>query len=183
MVNYPEFSFASAPRSGSTYFMQAAANAGLGVGHKASVHIPDERDSVFKIAMVRHPCDWLASYFNVIKGGIIGVKSVDLFSQMSTDWVYFDEFVENYLNKASGCVGRMFLSYNANTYLRIEDTPRCFFELCDTFCIKHPEMPDRPNAKLRDFCWDESLYQSVVEAESEFIDKFNYDIDYTGAKR
>ena len=183
MIDYKDFSFASAPRSGSTWFMQAAANAGLGIGHKATVHLPDTRTDIYKISMVRHPCDWLASYFNVIKGAILGVPSVDRFAKLSSDWVYFDHFIDNYLNHASGCVGQMFLSYSAHTYLRIEDAPHCFFDLCDTFNITKPVMPDIVNSKTRNFVWDSKQYEQVIEAELSFIEQFDYDVSYSGARR
>ncbi len=133
MINYKRIQFASAPRTGSTYFMKAAAIAGLGEGFKAHVHKPfpeEPNAAVLRISMVRHPVDWLISYYTAIFPGSTGIEEVD--ALLTLPGQDFDEFAYHYLERMPGHVNEVFDRYRSNTNLRIEDAPWNVIEMFES---------------------------------------------------
>lgn len=183
MITYPDFHFASPPRTGTTWFLRACFYAGWGAQHKANVHIPHTPGSELKITLVRHPCDWLASYFTRIHRGCIHVTSVDRFAKLPVG--DFDKFVRAYLQRMPGAIGEMFTDYNATSYMRIEDMPHAFIELCMSLNV-HPSQygmvyalkPVNDTATDKLPIWRRSLYEHVMDAEREMMEHFDYAASY-----
>jgi hypothetical protein len=153
---------------------------GLPQPGKAHVHIPhnSKKQDKLRRVCIRHPCDWLASYWAAIHPGQIQVIPVDEFARIKTD--HFDHFVRMYLSRMPGAIGRMFESYNGDSYIRIEDLPWNWTELLSAL-----EVPE----KLRDRCitlgpqnrngrvlprWSPSLYRRVLDAEKEMIERYEF---------
>ncbi len=124
MIDYGAFRFAGPPRTATTWFRKAAAAVGLGEKSSVGVHTPHTpRGAVLALSTVRHPVNWLSSYYNVLDGGLIGVSAVDRFAPLVRRSRSLGEFVDLYLSSCPGTVGEMFWSYNADSVLRIEDLP------------------------------------------------------------
>ena len=180
MIDYGKFAFAAAPRTGTSWVRSAACAAGLGEHPSTYVHIPTEPSpNRFSVSMVRHPCDWLLSYWHSLKGGVIGVKSVDMFAKCCWDST-FDLFIRRYVAMMPGEVGRMFFSYQADSYLKTEDLPWAFDELLGMVGVSEALRtkartlgPQNTTNKIR-ACWHPSLRQRVLDAEREMIEHFDY---------
>lgn len=179
MIDYDLFRFATAPRTGSAWVVSAAALAGLGERQRAKVHIPHEPAvNSFCISLVREPCEWLASYWATIKGGLVGVREVDVFSPFCRE-KSFDEFIRGYLHTIPGQVGKMFNSYHADSYMRTCDLPWAFVEVLQAMKVPKP-LRDRVlslgkvNASKRRPDWQPSLYRQVKLAEAEMIEEFDF---------
>ena len=180
MITYPQFTFASAPRTASTWFIQICADAGLGEAHKANVHTPPAEFGKEKLSvtMCRHPYDWLVSYYLALQGGATGIAVVDSrFLSLARMSGTVERFVKLYLRRQSGEVGAMFDEYKANTVLRVEDLPWNVIELLSSIGKESDTakwlpaqnaftgIPPQPNRKLR---------QAVVAAEREFCERYEY---------
>ena len=187
-IDYKHFRFATAPRTGTTWFIQACEAAGLGKGYKAHVHalFTDEEKGAFKVSLVRHPYDWLTSYFKAILPGSTGVPEVDKLRFIRSDVPMstmidsdFENFVNQYLRECPGQVGRMFDSYGADSYLRLEDMPYAASELFASFDVP-PHLRNKcryidPQNKSKQYITkDLELYSRVMEAEREMVDKYEY---------
>lgn len=178
------FQFATAPRTGSTWFLKACHAAGLGELSKSRVHIPPAANHKgFVVTLVRHPCDWLAAYYAAIFPGSVGVPQIDALRQLQTyEDRGFDHFIYTILDRHEpGVVGRVFDAYRANSCLRIEDTPWNVIELFDTLRVPRAMRSpianiDKQNTTKVDRLpqWDTSLRRRVIEAEREFCDRFDY---------
>ena len=124
MIDYGIFQFASPPRTATTWFRKVAFRAGLGERSAAGIHTPHEpRGDVLRVSVVRHPADWLRSYYTTIQGGHVGVGCVDKFMALAKGSYCLNDFLAGYLFKMPGAVGWMFDAYNADTILRVEDLP------------------------------------------------------------
>jgi hypothetical protein len=181
MIDYGLFHLASAPRTGTTWVRRAADLAGLRELYSRDIHTPFSEDNpwkVIRLACVRHPCDWLASYYVMINPGHVNVPQVDQFR--STEKT-FDEFVRRYLDEFPGAVGRMLTSYNAESYLRIEDLPSAFVEFLEPLGVARwlrerclecgPDNITHPAKRPR---WNKQLKDAVVRAEVQFLERFEY---------
>ncbi len=183
MHNYRDrFHFAACPRTGSTWFIKAAAIAGLGEAFKAKLHDPfparAQRLASLRVSLVRHPCDWLASYWASIHPGRVGVREVDA---LPVAMASFDSFIKAYLRSMPGQVGRIFASYNADTYLRLEDMPWAAVELFETIGVQRGqtalvEKLDPQNVTRQELRphWDAKLRRRVLEAEQEMCERYDY---------
>lgn len=178
MISYSDFDFATAPRTGSTWFVQAAAIAGLGERTRAHVHIPHPNTPTMKVTHVRHPCRWLESYYRVVYPAYLAVPCVDAFRTLKGRT--FPEFVRNYLKRSPGAIGAMFTAYNATAVYRLEDQPMAFLELmrlcgvaCDAAAVWSHPVANRTTR--RKFKWSVSLWDAVVAAEKEMIRDFAYE--------
>jgi len=76
-------------------------------------------------------------------------------------------------------VGRLFLSYDADSYLRIEDMPWAFLEFLSALGVPKA-MRERCvdlgklNASKSIPLWNKRLRRRVLEAEREVCDEFEY---------
>ncbi len=103
--------------------IQACHAVGLGERFKTDIHQPHKRDGKrLCVTTVRHPLDWLASYYRSIYPGKCGVPIVDKFASIQAD--NFIDFVQAVMEKYPGGVGSMFIEYNADSYVRLEKITR-----------------------------------------------------------
>lgn len=178
MIHYPSFDFASPPRTGTAWFVKACALTPLGERSRGTVHLPPIAPATqMQVTQVRHPCDWLASYYTTIQRTYLDVPSVDVFRNL--DWSTFPKFVRSYLRSLPGAIGAMFASYQATTYLRLEDQPFALLELLDccdlTYDRTKIKVMGPANRSQRELpYWDWQLYQQVLEAEQQFVEDFCY---------
>lgn len=181
MIHFDLFQFASAPRTATTWVRRAAALAGLKENWTREVHMPFPEQNewkVLRVSCVRHPCDWLASYYAMINPGHVNVPTVDAFR---TNEKTFDEFIRRYLDEMPGAVGRMFASYNADSCMRVEDLPAAFCELLESLgvprklrerCIETgPDNITHPDKRPK---WNKQLKDAVIRAEVQFLERFEY---------
>lgn len=144
------------------------------------MHLPHAgpHSGKIRVATVRHPCAWLASYWQVIYPGHVGVEQVDQFADLPGE--SFDEFVQSYLRQIPGAVGRMFAAYGADTCLRVEDLPRGWVELLRSLRVPRAFTErcmamGRANASLRPVpIWLGTLRRAVCEAEVDTLESFDY---------
>ena len=178
------FEFASPPRTATTWIRNAAVEAGLTELNRNHVHVPHERDgngrNVIKVTCVRHPCEWLRSWYASIYPGLIGVDAVDDL-RWHVNYASFDAVVRQYLAMPAGWIGRMFNAYNADVVIRVEDLPWSFVEFLESLGVP---------VKMRERClsmqpmnvfkkqtkpsWNPSLRLRVEESEKEFIARYDY---------
>ena len=183
-VRYDQFRFASIPRSGTTWFLQACEEAGLGKKYKATVHEPfnDSDGGIFKLSLIRHPYDWLVSYFKAIAPGMTGIPVIDKLKFPSEEWYTeydFASFVNLYLSECPGQVGRIFESYGADSYLRIEDMPWAATEFFASLGIpphkrNRCRMISPVNTSKGHIPKNPTLYRLVMEAEKEMCERYDY---------
>ena len=182
MIDYGLFRFASPPRTGTTWFRKACLACGLGDPGRTGVHEPheDEPTSILRVSLVRHPADWLRSYWSSIHPGVIGVSAVDSFRHLGREGG-FDRFVRECLQFAPGQVGLMVERYNADTVLRLEDMPWALIELLESLGV--PESKSRRCLSLGPQntsssgllpAWSAVLRRRVMAAEEELAERFDY---------
>jgi hypothetical protein len=177
MIDLGPFFYAAPPRCGTTWVINAAVAVGLKEGFKATVHLPPENSTKKKllITTVRHPCDWLVSYWTSIYPGKIGVPAVDRFADLPID---FDDFIRLYLTRMPGYVSKMFLIYRADSYIRLEDLPQAFHDVLGSYDIEQRDrcltIP-KQNFNRKEFpLWNPSLYDRVLDSEAEAMERFEY---------
>ena len=180
MIDYGNFVFAAPPRTGSTWFIKAAAEAGLGKGFKAHVHSKAPKDNTgLVVSLVRHPCPWLASYYHVLQGGHTGVPEVDVLETLARACPTFDGFVRGYLANFEGHVTKIMLSYQADSYIRTCDIRWGAYELFVTAGVKaktalRATSHGPQNCGKHSTDWNPSLW-SAVEQSEPMIEQFEYD--------
>lgn len=194
-VEYERFQFASAPRTGSTWFLKAASISGLGDGSKSKVHIPfpDDNSKTLRVSMVRRPVDWMASYWASIYPGSVGIHHIDAlgtyqwgdkdsagYTSRSGVIQNFDDFVRHYLKYMPGQYGRIINHYQSDNVIRIEDTPWCFIEFVEGFKSLSPHQIEslrnlnKQNSSKHLPVWNKKLRRKVIEAEEEIYDRYEY---------
>jgi len=184
MLSYERFAFASAPRTGTAYMVDAFERAGLGNQTRAKVHEPFPSDyKGYTVSMVRHPYDWLVSYYYEIPGAMINIAPID---NLITSYQAAPNNVHDFIRAAcselgDNFVGDIFDIYNASMYLRIEDMPRSLYEFLDTIDVVPPfgisgAVQDRKNinkfSRFHDV--DEDVRRLVVERNLDFCERFEY---------
>lgn len=175
------FEFSAPPRTATTWVQNACTACYLPSGGKASIHIPPNgKHNKLWVTTVRHPADWLLSYWVNIFPGKVSVIEVDAFADLPG--TSFDEFILAYLEQMPGGVGKMYEAYRADSYLKIEDLPFCWMEFMVTLrvpevyrdrCLQIPIMneSDRKKGKPK---WNPSLWKAVLNAEEPIMEHFNY---------
>src|SRR5690606_83320 len=141
---------------------------------KAKVHFPpDNPRRDFVITTVRHPYRWLVSYYLALKGGVIGVKAVDVFAKHCREASSLEGFIRRYLNEIPGAVGLMFDAYEASSVLRIEDLPFCLTEFLSLLNCPWEVRREIEQLSRQNCCRqippraDPVLYDMVMDAESD----------------
>jgi len=176
MIDYGLFVFAAPPRTATSWFIKAAQLSGLGYGSVQQSHLPFNETDKWKVSLVRHPCDWLASKwasrFECSDNGFpLEIPKGHGFC--------FDTFIERYLESVPGAVGQMYNKYEADIVLRVEDLPWALVELLRTFDVGLPYQTmcaklHRVNASSLIPRWDNRLREQVREAEREVMDVYEY---------
>lgn len=180
-LDFGIFLFASPPRTATTWIKHAADMAGLRGGGR--VHDPHSNDSSrIKLSTVRHPAEWLRSYWAAIWPAQIQVDLVDDLYKACCGAETFDEFIRLYL-KSSWRIGGMIAGYGADVVIRVEDLPWAFINFLEPFmspqlpefqpdeCLFIPHVNESRKVLPR---WNPSLKAKVLEAEHEMIEKYEY---------
>lgn len=180
MIDYGSFLFAAPPLSGAAWFVRACEFAEVrrrnprGRDPASEVWGPfADAQGRLKVSVVRNPCDWLADLW------VDQEPEGEFTSDVLNDT--FTGFVHRYLRRIPGAVGRTFLGYRADTYLRIEDCPLAMVMLLLTVApgsdYRSPFFNERvgslgpgwPSLSL-----DVDLRREVIEAERTMVDEFDY---------
>lgn len=182
MIDFGPFQFAGAPRCATTWILHAVSAVGMGDFSKASVHIPHQppkrgETEKLKASMVRHPYDWLASYYAATKLGHTGVPAVDRFQVLP--FGSFKTFVEGYLREMPGAVGNIFSSYGANILLKVEDLPWCWMELLSMVGVSEARWRRCEGVTRQNWCQrlpklDSRLKRAVMRSEREMVERYEY---------
>lgn len=180
MIENKYFQFAAAPRTGTTWFMKACEDAGLGRGFKAHVHdpFPGRTGLCFRVSLIRHPIDWLASYFANIHGSNLGLLPLEVIRTLPTG--DFEQFIQAYLDICPGEVGRIFVMYGADSYIKVEDFPNAFSELLAAFDLSKRTqrrchlIPVCNQSRKEKPVWNPQLRAAVMAAEEKFMRDFEY---------
>lgn len=181
MIRYEQFDFAAPPRTGTTWFLDAATRIGLGEKSKFAIHklFPEKERHVQRmyISMVRHPVDWLMSYYHEIHPGSIQVDVVDIFQGIQANDPC--EFMEKVVDQIPGSVGSMFSAYKADSVLRLEDLPWCALSLFETVGVKQRvaqmcNVLPKQNVSQKHFNIPDVLRRRVMESEADFCERYDY---------
>jgi len=184
MINYDgKFEFASAPKTGVSWFLRAAQLAVLGPGfyQHATVPFPDGKSDLLRVSLVRHPVEWLIAAYNC-EPRCNGIGPF-----LRRDGAYgqevFEEYLRRYLRERPGSVGEMMLRYKADSYMRTEDMPDAFVELARSVGMPKELLSNRlfrvrPTVSQRHSmlveAMDRNVRRRIIEAESEFCIRFDY---------
>lgn len=183
MIKYDKFYFASPPRTGGTFFIKAASEVGLGDAQKSQLHVPPPtpwEGRGFVISTVRHPYEFLCSYYLALKGGATGVDCVDVFMDHARTSLDVDEFISKYLRYCPGEVGIIFDRYRANSVLRLEDFPWNVIEFFESIGVQHDEawkvnsITAQNTRKGHPHIVNKDLKKQVVAAEKDICERYEY---------
>lgn len=181
-IDYGKFVFASPPRTGGTWFIKAASEAGLGRAFKKDLHIPaSKEEKKLKVSLVRHPCDWLASYYFALRGGQTGVEPVDVLIPLAKDCMEFEDFVLCVLDEFPGQVSEIMLYYNSDSYIRTQDLQWAAYDLFTSEEVKASPLKAAPavangpqNCFKYDIQWSPIIWRRVVDSEP-ICEHFEFD--------
>jgi len=178
-IDFGPFRYASAPRTATTWIKQASAVAGLIGG--GSVHVPhDDDQSKIRLSSVRHPADWLRSYWTAIWPSQIQIDLVDGLRKTCDGAASFDDFVRLYLRGCWG-IGNMHEGYGADVVIRVEDLPWAFVEFLDSVGVEKRArerclLIGRPNVSSELPKMSPLLRDRIIEAEWPMVEKYDYDL-------
>ena len=178
MIDYGLFVFAGAPRTATTWIRHAAAD--MGFLSSGRVHEPHSADSSkIRLSTVRHPADWLQSYYAEIWPGQIQIDCVDGLRRACNGTESFDDFIRLYLD-GSWTVGGMFAAYGADMMIRVEDLPWAFFEFAGSVGVCRASWdkcllirPANASRKKKPE-WNPLLRARVCEKEADFMERYEY---------
>ena len=181
MLDFRVFHYAAPPRTGNGWILEASRVVGIKISDAEAVSIPFPKErgkqEVFRVSLVRNPCDWLRSCYAALLNGDIYPDSVSAFGSIPRG--SFFEFVNSYLNIMPGGIGHLFRCYKADSYLRIEDMPWAFIELLESLQVpkvlrdKCRELP-AANVSLHLPRWNPHQRAAVVQVESELCETYDY---------
>jgi len=184
MIDYKKFCFGACPRTGSTWVMQAAAIAKLGEGFKVDVHVPPTENHPGKliVTLVRHPYEWLASYYFALQGGCVGISLIDEIAPLVREAENFEHFVLSYCESLAGRYSEIIRSYRGDSVIRTEDLRWGIIGLFKALGVKEnrlAEIRDMPpinvNATKGNINYNILYLQEIVRrAERETYDHFDY---------
>lgn len=192
MIQYSQFCFASAPRTASTWVQHATKLTpyDLVSGNTFSVHRPFVGDyTVPRLSMVRHPLDWLLSYWYAIGSGILqtsdSLKDIGLIARRCSSP---SEFVQAVADEKPGIVGRVFSGYEATSMCRVEDLPYSYIAFLMTIgpvssglqeqIVKCPVVNKKTTKHNREpidvMDLPKHTRRALLSAEAEYCDRFEY---------
>lgn len=198
MLDYGHFLFAPPPRTGSTWFRRAAQlcripNGVCGLSedpfwlHQPFVRPfdpPYERSA--RVTLVRHPADWISSYYSRLRRARLGLASDALADVAPT--ASFEEFVDLVIEHEPGIVGRVFNQYHeADIRLR---TDRLNVEF-EAFALSMGAPRDQagnarsmPRENATDLCrggdepwpvrWDPVRRQRFLDSEQACLQQYGF---------
>lgn len=193
MIDFKDFQFACPPRTGTLWALKAMATVDFSKYHfihsrkntdnlVRETHVPfpkTNNQNKIKVSLVRHPCDWLTSYYlnwNKMELGTC-FASLEFNPLFRTSFI---DFVQDYLYRAKGAVGRLYNKYQADTCLRIEDCPwamleflSCYKELSNDVANEIVKLP-KQNISPTTVEWDPKLHKRVMEVEKELTERYDY---------
>ena len=187
MIDYEHFAFATPPRTGSAWLTHAVTLVGLPAYGRSQVHFPQPTEDRIRVTTVRHPVDWLRSYFLNVYPGKIGMPQVDAFAELRpSDTEHyakdqFDGFVQCYLDKLPGAVGRMFYAYEPTQCLKLEQIEESFISLCRAAGLGSEEdfnlirsVGRRNSTKGFRHRGKHQWHDLVMQVETEYCEQFDY---------
>lgn len=132
------------------------------------------------MSTVRHPADWLKSYYATIWPGQIQVSCVDGLRLLCHGKETFDDLIRKYL-LSRWSIGGMFDAYGADVVIRIEDLPWAFVEFLESVGVGRKDrgkclsVPVVNESKLGRFPrWNPCLRDRVIESEWNMAEKYDY---------
>lgn len=193
MIDFGLFQFASAPRTASTWFTSASKAVGLCdpgrvfTVEEVHAYFPQERTGVPRITLVRHPVDWLASFFSLVYPAPLGLRSdrlCEFCHRYEVD--SFDRFLELSLDWYPGIVGQFFADYDADIVLRTDRISEGFCQVMESMGIDNTalgtvrNMPPA-NVGLGDspIPWDPVLRERFLDSEQEMMDRYGFEREAT----
>jgi len=177
VIDCKDFQFATASLTGGPWFYQTIMKYGIedseyygGVLGKFK-KIKDGHK--LKVTLVRNPCDWLGLCYKMLLSDCLS-GTLKKFKELNTESLY--EFANDYLDKMPGEISRLFFSYEADSYMRIEDMPWAMLEFLemlghDVSFRSFPKIPIQSEFPRID---NEFLRQRVMKAEKGITDAFDY---------
>ena len=164
--------------------MRAAAVAGFGEGFKTEVHVPPTQtdSSWFNVTLVRHPYEWLVSYYYSLAGGAIGLPMLDALAPLAGRATDFEHFVLLYAESFAGRFTEIVRSYRGDTVIRTEELKSGIIELFGTLGVGDGRLakirelsPMNANLRRHDFDNEITYLQEIVRrAERELYDQYDY---------
>ena len=185
MIDYKEFRFASPPRTGGSWFIHVTSIMGLGQGQKAKLHEPPPSDATgqnLNVSLVRHPCNWLESYFYALKGGLVGVPLIDELVHSARDSKDINLFADRVAGFHAGIITEIFDSYKPSTVMRLEDLPWAAGEFFmslgysrrDIQCVLDAPPINCRDHKLTDVKMSKRIRKLVADSEQSLFDRYDY---------
>jgi hypothetical protein len=171
----PAFTFAAPPKCGCTWLHMALTVSELIVERKGStkIHYPGRVPGLPSLTFVRPPQDWLRSYYQNMQGRTCGNPHVDVLQ--SLPWESFPKFVESYLEKLPGQIGRIFQSYESDYYVGLDQLPEGLIstlqDLLHVGPFKRGAILDEPisNATPAILQWPPDLLKTFMEREGSSV--------------
>jgi len=118
--------------------MQAATATGFTTETSQSqVHAPpiQRYPLQFNLTLVRHPYEWLRSYYYIPQGLMVGVPTIDVLAPLAVAAQSFEEFILSYAEQEAGRYTRIIKSYHGDSVIRTEDLKPAIIELFDALGV------------------------------------------------
>ena len=179
MIHYDQFSFGAPPRSATSWFIKACTEVGLPDKPEDFVHnIPTKvEEKRYIVSTVRHPYDWLRSYFHAVKN--MQIKPIYPFENHIHAATHND-FVRRVVLNDPGHICKLFDAYKASTVIRLEDLPWAavgFFQTLGISRHKSEECRSLPKLNVgrnQIEKTDKYLRRMLVESEKDFCERYDY---------
>ena len=170
--------FAAPPRTGSTWFIKAAAEIGIAGSTKTNLHTPATSDwKSYSVSLVRHPAQWLMSYFLALEGGSIGVPEIDQFATCYAP-KNVSASLRAFLRTPEGSLTRAFNTYHADTVLKLEDFPwgpmEFFMSLGYDNVEKLRHLPVQNAYYGVVYQLDRKWVKRIIQHEPEYCESYDY---------
>ena len=166
--------------------MRAAYVAGFGEGSKVDLHIPAplNHKGTLNVTLVRHPYDWLASYYYFLQGGAVGLTLVDSLCSIAREASCFEEFVLLYAERYAGTYTKIIKMYHGDSVIRTEELTEGIIELFDTLGATDDalqQIRQTPPSNIDSSKADRNdsipyLQEIVRRAESDLYEQFAYQL-------
>ncbi len=174
MIDYKLFSFSCPPGVGGEWFVEAAELCGLGKVEIKQAYDPfnGNQPNQLKVSLIRNPCTWILDCYDRLRcddGDVKLLMGLDANQPI-------DFFIDEYIRKTPGALGRIANRYEADTVLRIEDMPWAFVELIDLL-----DVPKIMRDRVIGLGKPKNLYsfrsqhaKMVANMERELMERYEY---------